>query len=317
MATSIQTASSARHVVPEFYVVNYAHNGLNQRAKEAQFRIVGAFSTQKGAQGFSDRFSSVHGMDCFCVGRGQPNMIPKDYWFVDDPTGAQTKLQGMIDESIRKRQMERDEFQANRARKRQYAKDDGEFDAELERSELEKLIQNREDDKEKASAYMESEMFSLTDPVDTRLRGAFGFAAVSTIPDTTTEELSEQEHGFIIHNVFKTVDEATNYIKKELEAKVQDRDIFVVDMYEWMQPSFSFSDFVMDHVPTEYRDKMQNEIMQFKMSGARQKRESLEAQFNAKMPTTEITDGDPIEKEKEEPAKEDSLEESDEMMKVD
>lgn len=291
---SHELVTTARQVVPEYYVVNYAHTGLNQKAKEAQFRIVGAFSTLKGAQSFSDKFSAVHDMDCFCVQRGIPNMIPKDYWFEKDPKGAQSKLQGMIDRSIEQRKEEREEFQANRERKQRYAQNDVEFDADREREEFQKLVRERQEDQQRAKEYMESEMFCLSSSVDERLRGAFSVAAVSTIPDHTTEDVSMQEHAFVVHNTFKSVEEATAYIKKELNIRVQDRDIFVVDMYEWMQPSYSFSSFVMDHVPTEYRDKMQNEIMQFKMSGARLKKESLEAQYSSKIPTHEIMDG-PVE----------------------
>ena len=245
-------------------------------------------------------------------------MIPKDYSFEKDPEGAQAKLQGMIDRSVQDRKDERSEFKENRERKQKYATEDAEFDADRERTEFHKLLEQREQDKAEAAKYLETEMFSISDPVDDRLRGAFTVAAVSTIADRTTQDVAKQEHAFIVHNTFKSVEEATAYIKRELEVKVVDLDIFVVEMYQWMQPSFSFSDFVMDHVPTEYRDKMQNEIMQFKMSGARLKRESLEARYNCKMPSHEITDGEPAADEegtteKTEPLKEGTTEEEKEL----
>lgn len=286
------TASSERQILPDYFVVNYAHTGLRDRSDEAQLRIVGAFSTTQGAQKFCDAFTAMHQMDCFMVQRGTACLVPKNYAYFEEDGGdkrCRDKVEAVSDTYREARARERQEFKDNKARKQSYTKG-AEFDEETERSEFMKLLKTREEDRLSGENFMQTELFSVStdDSVSEKLKGSFRFAAVSTMPDTTTDNPAEQEHCFVIHNVFKSVEDAKAYIGRELNIHVQDKDIFVVDMYEWMRLSYSFSNFAMEHVPTEYRDPTQNTIMQYRMSGARRKREKIEAEHRSKIPVQDI-----------------------------
>ena len=95
---------------PSFYVVNFAHQGLNLKHEKAAIRIVGAFGTRATAQKFSQDFTTSHGLDCYLLRKGAPMIVPRDYGFQTEPARAVKKLEDIQASHKDDVQKTRDEF---------------------------------------------------------------------------------------------------------------------------------------------------------------------------------------------------------------
>lgn len=90
------------------------------------------------------------------------------------------------------------------------------------------------------------------------------FAVVSLLPDML--DLDQPEPGVCVHGLFPAEHVAREHLKTHVAPYVVDRDLFVVDCYEWLRIE---DDSRSDQIPREFRDEKQDEIIQAKSRGAR------------------------------------------------
>ena len=263
------------NVNPTHFVVNIAHNGLKLKANGPCFRLIGAFYTAKQAQAFSHAVHAHYDLDCIKIKVGATMPIFSTYEFMENPLYTPMKIDEIKDHHKTKVQNEHEEFVNHK--KELQSKKDKEEKLKYAQTQTKKMVEMRKADKRASMELLENQSSATGQeaPFEEKFKGIFNFMNVSFMQDPS----AKREHTIQVHSVHRTFEEGKEYTKA-LAKKITDKNIYTLEMYQWIHADMAFCEHLMEKIPRVYRDEVKNDLMQYQLVGKKKKREDIAYEHN-------------------------------------
>lgn len=267
----------ALDISPKILLVNFAHTGLQKYGLKADgpwFRVVGVFHSKEQAQGFSTQFTKEYGVSCNKIKIGAEVPIPSSDAFGTDAAYLPMRLDVIRELFKEQRSYRHTEFMQHT--KEYETKKDKIEELRYAQTQTKKMLQARKKDLENSKKLIETkrQRESSNDldsnSIKEKFQGIYKFFTISCCKDPS----AKREHSIQIHSVHRTLQEAKDHCDV-LEKKIVYNDVDVVEMYQWIQVEMKFHEHLMEQVPRKYRDKIQNDLMQYQILGKQQKKEEI------------------------------------------
>lgn len=262
---------------PKILLMNFAHTGLQKYGLKADgpwFRVVGVFHSKQQAQTFSTQFTKEYGVGCNTIKIGVEVPIPSSDAFRTDAAYLPMRLDA-IREHFKEQQAYRHTEYMQHTKEYETKKDKVE-ELRYAQTQTKKMLRARKKDLENSKKLIETRrQRDSSDDLDSnnineKFKGIYKFFTVSCCKDPS----AKREHSIQIHSVHRTLEEAKDHCAV-LEKKIVYNDVDVVEMYQWIQVEMKFHEHLMEQVPRKYRDKIQNDLMQYQILGKKQKKEEI------------------------------------------
>ena len=263
------------NVNPTHFVVNIAHTGLKLKANGPCFRLIGAFYTGAQAQAFSDAVHARYDLDCIKIKVGATMPIFSTYEFMWNSLYTVMKIDEIKDHHKTEVSNEHAEFVNHK--KELQSKKDKEEKLKYAQTQTKKMVELRKADKRASMALLENQSSATgrEAPFEEKFKGIFNFMNVSFMQDPS----AKREHTIQVHSVHRSFEEGKKHTEV-LAKQITDKNIYTLEMYQWIHADMAFCEHLMEKIPRVYRDQVKNELMQYQLVGKKKKREDIAYEHN-------------------------------------